>query len=287
MYLTPARYRTFGSGVSLDSKTDAEISSKIAAASAYVNSYCCVPVGHDFRGGTVIDEQHEWDPGTTRTHGTYRVWPYHRPIISVESLSIDVTKNQYITFGSPDSLYIQFTEGWVEPVDLSLTAFGVFGYGVLPNIGLHRPVAKISYTYGWDFAAVDEPVAVTSDALQAQNQFWTDAEVVLKKNGIIETTGFDINRREGRITLDALPDPDDEFAVSYHYPLPFEIAQATSMIVTELFGSSSIAASGLTGLSGIKVEEVELRQSRASFMATGISPAAAILLDPYVVRSMA
>jgi hypothetical protein len=57
---------------------------------------------------------------------------------------------------------------------------------------------------------------------------------------------------------------------------------ATAMIVTSLLGRRAIAEKGLQGLSGIKVEEVELRQSRDSQLAVDSIPGnAQTLLIPY------
>jgi hypothetical protein len=285
-YLTPKRYRSLGTGASLTGKTDSELSAHIAGASALVNAYCAAPAGHDFRGGSITDEAHAWDPGTVKTVGSFRVWPYHRPIKTVVSMEIEVTNNQRISFVNPDSLYVEPSMGYVEPVDLALTSFGVFGYGVLPNIGLKTPVAKLAYTYGWSFEA-EEHIATASGTseLQAENQFWTDDDVVVVKNGLTLSSGYTLDRYEGTVALDTPADEGDEFVVSYVHTLPTAIAHATGILVTEMLGASSIAKAGLYGLSGIRVKEVELRQSKASFLGTGMSPLASAFLDPYVYRS--
>jgi len=286
-YLTPKRFRTLGSGAPLTGKTDAELSTHIAAASALVNAYCAAPAGHDFRGGSVTGETHAWDPGTVKTVGSFRVWPYHRPIQTVVSMEIEVTNNQRISFVNPDSLYVEPSMGYVEPVDLALTSFGVFGYGVLPNIGLKVPVAKLAYTYGWTFEA-EEHIATASGTseLQAENQFWTDDDVVVVKNGLTLPSGnYTLDRYEGTVTLSTPAAEGDEFVINYVHKLPTAIARATGVLVTEMIGAGSIAKAGLSGLSGIRVKEVELRQSKASFIGTGMSPLAAAFLDPYVYRS--
>lgn len=286
-YLTPARYRTMGAGISLTGRSDAELSSHIATASALVNSYCCVPDGHDFRGGTVVDEPHIWDVGNVKRAGSNRVWPFHRPIKAVSSVHITVTNNQSINFDNPDSLYVNASEGWIEPVDLALTTFGVFGYGILPNIGLRQPVALVSYTYGRELA-VDDTVVPASGALTIDltSQFLTDDEVVVRKNGS-PLLGATVNRTEGQVTLPLAANGTDIYRVTATTSLPMAIARATALIATDLIGLSAIASSGLTGLSGIKVKEVELRQSKASFAGQGMSAPVRMLLDPYVVRSMA
>lgn len=288
-YLTPARFRTMGTGISLTGKTDSELASHIAAASALVNAYCAVPIDHDFRGGTVVDEAHDWDPGSARVPGSFRVWPYHRPIRTVSSMEIEVTNNQRISFVNPDSLYVESSAGYVEPVDLALTSFGVFGYGILPNIGLKKPVAKLSYTYGWNLVSSDEFTAASGDdVFQLQDQFLTDDDLVVLQNGsLVLESDYSVNHTEGTVTLDAPSTIGDSITVGYHHKLPMAIARATAILVTEMLGAAAIASSGLSGLSGIRVKEVELRQSKANFLGTGMSPLAAAFLAPYVVRVMA
>lgn len=286
-YLTPTRYRSMGTGVTLTSVTDGELASHIAHASALVNAYCSVPPGHDFRGGSVIGEAHVWDVGSLKRSPSNRVWPFHAPLKTATALRIEVTNNQTISFTEDESLYVHPTEGWIEPVTLALTTFGVFGYGILPNIGLRQPVAKIDYTYGYDFAAEETLVTASGTTLLADNQFFTDENIVLKKNGTIMTTGFTVDRTEGTITLDTPTTPGEEYTLAYHYKMPSAIATATSMLVTQMLGAAAIATAGLTGLTSIKVEEVSLSQSKAGFLYTGMSGPATLLLAPYVVRTMA
>jgi hypothetical protein len=286
-YLTPSRYRTMGTGVTLPS--DGVLLNHIASASALVNAYCCVPHGYDFRGGTVTGEQHVWDVGNIKRSPSNRVWPFNRPIKSVSSLSIEITNNQRISFSQEGSLYFHTTEGWVEPVDLALTTYGVFGYGILPNIGLRQPVAKIDYTYGYDFAAEEMVAAQSGGVFVADNQFFTDEDIVLADpaGDVVLPADYTVNKTEGIVTLNTPPDIGDVYTLVYHYKVPPAVSRATALLVTELAGAASIASSGLTGLSGIKVEEVELRQGKTNFLTTGISGPAASLLAPFVVRSMA
>jgi hypothetical protein len=291
-YLTPGRYRTLGSGVRLGGVSDTELLSHIQTASALVNGYTCQPSGYDFRGGAVVGEPHEWDLGNDYRAPSNRVYPFCRPIRTVSKLDIEVTKNQKISFANPDSLYVQEVEGYVEPVDLALTTFGVFGYGVLPNIGLRRPVARVDYEYGWLFDVTDEPVATVSGGLRTGDQFLTDEEFILKKNGTeVDPDDYTLDRREGFITLEGGdPDPGDVYLATYQYPLDRAIARATGLVVTELVGAANVARVGLTGLASIKVEEVELRrlQSRsAGGTAIDYIAPAKTLLDRFIVRSIA
>lgn len=280
-YLTAGFYRAIGLGVDLSETSDSTLESHIATASALANVACAAPTGHDFRGGTITNEAHGWDVGNKYRPGSNRVYPYHRPIRSAARLAIEIVQTPSITM-SGDKLYVEEVEGWVEPIALTVATIGVINLTQIPTIGLRKPVARIDYTYGWDFTAQDEELVPASGGeLRAANQFWfTDEEISLKKNGSPDV-GFTYDAIEGTITP-ATYDNTATYSVTYHYPLPSDISRATAMIMSDLIGYTNINASGLSGLSGIRVEEIELRQSsRAGFIAVPISPAVQALLAPY------
>lgn len=276
-----------GTGVDLSETTDDQILPMIAVASAMANNYCSAPIGHDFRGGTVTDEKHHWDPGNVYRAGTTRVYPKHRPVKSVAGFRIDVTNTQYITI-STNSLYINPAEGWVEPVALALTTAGMFGYALLPSIGLREPVARIAYDYGWQFEESNDLATVYSGSvLQLSNQFIDDSqEFALKKNGTeLPSSSYDVDWNEGLVTVSGY-DSTAVYSADYTHKLPWAIASATSLILSDLFGQQRIAGSGMLGLSGLKVEEIEIRQSaKVGLYSTPVNGAAARLLDPYVYLS--
>lgn len=288
-YLTAKRYRKLGLGVDLSAKTDAELTSLIDVASQMVNTFCAAPRGHDFRGGSITNEPHLWDTGNVYKPGSGRVWPFHEPIKSVSAVQIEVTNQQYINFGA-DSLYINEGDGYVEPIALAVTTAGVFGLSVIPNIGLRQPVARVDYTYGWVFQSTDEELTYSGGTLDAGNQFWfTDEDVVIKANGTELTAGADytVDYTEGEVTVSNY-DSATSYTASYFYPLPEAIARASSLILNDVVGQTSIAAAGLLGLSGIKVEEVELRQSgKVNFNVNPVNMAAQYLLAPYRYISIA
>lgn len=282
-YLTAQGYRAIGLGVDLSATSDAVLEQHIATASALVNAACAAPPGHDFRGGTVLDEQHAWNYGNRYRPPSNRVYPFHHPINSVSELRIHISNVPSVTL-SQNKLYVEPIEGYIEPITLVVTTIGVIPPSALPMLGLRVPVARVDYTYGWDFTSADEPLATYSgDYLRGANQFWfSDEEVILKKNGVVETVGtYTVNYTEGTILPNSF-DPTATYTATYHYPLPEGISQATAIIVSDLIGYTNINASGLSGLSGIRVEEIELRQSsKAGFITAPISPAADKLLAPY------
>ena len=286
-YLTPKRFRTSGTGVDLSEMTDEQLLPVLSVASALVNRYCSAPLHHDFRGGSVTDEQHRWDIGNQYKMGTQRIFPKHRPFKTVDYLQIDVTNTQYIKIDS-GSLYLNHGEGWVEPVALALTGVGLFGFTILPAVGLQVPTAKITYDYGWHFPDDSILTTYSGDAqLQAQDQFWEeDDPVVVYKNGaVLPESDYTADRFEGMVTVSGY-DPAAMYSAEYYHTLPFPIARATAMIATDIIGQQAIVQSGLIGLSSLKVEEIEIKQSTTGGLYNQpVNAAAAALLDPYVYFS--
>lgn len=290
IYLTPKRFRSLGTGVDLTGMSDADILPSLTVAAAMTNSYCAVPTDHDFRGGSITNEQHGWDIGNQWKLPNNRIYPFHRPIREVTQLRIDITNTQYLLLDQPSNLYINLTEGWVEPVALSLTSAGLFGGSVLPSVGLREPVAKIDYTYGWSFAVIGEELtSYSSGTLQAVNQFWFDDPVpLIKKNGTtLPTDQYEVDYAEGIVTVSSY-DSSAIYSADYSHPLPVALARGSAMIATDVLGQSAIAGAGMLGLSGIRVEEVELRQSsKVGLYTTPVNGAARLLLAPYVYLNWA
>lgn len=281
MYLTPSRFRALGTGLDLSGKTDSDLASILWAAAEAVNAAIGAPDGYSFLGGTVTDEEHQWRVASRipkQTDG--RVWPYMRPVRTVESFRVNVTKTQYISF-TGEQLFVQRDLGYVEPVAApNTTAL----FTSIPPWLLTSPVGSLDYTYGFEQIASDELLAtVSGGTLRAGHQFWfTDEDVVLKKNGSVVSTGdYEVDYDEGVITPDS-PDESATWKASYHYKLPPGIAAATALIATDIVGASALAAAGMLGLSSIKVEEVELRQSsKVNYYVQPVSAAAWVYLSRY------
>jgi hypothetical protein len=285
-YLTPLRYRHSGLGIDTSGKSDADLAAAIDIATYLVNAYTAAPTGHDFRGGVIVDEEHVWDVGNQYKPGSGRLWPYHRPITDATRLRLYVTRSQYIEFGA-DNLFFNTKLGYVEPVGTpSTTAL----FTSIPPWTLTAEVGKLSYAYGQEIPVVGEVPTITSDGLLlAMNSFWTDDAPTLKVAGdTIDPDDYTYDAEEGTVTINDGVDRTKTYRLDYVHTLPTAVARATSLIVTDLLGFSNINASGLTGLSGIRVEEIELRQSsKVGFTVDAISPAAKILLNPFSFASMA
>lgn len=291
LYLTPERYRIGGFGQSLDGIEDVELRSILTRATAIVNEYCLVsnrPQRHDFRGGTIVDEKSTWDLGNPMLPGQKRVLLRHRPVKTVTSLRINATANQYVAFDA-NELFV--ADGWIEVVSLAYTSVGLFGGGILPAIGLDRPIAFASYTYGYSFNEYNETLETTDANLyRAMNQWWdaTDPPVVRRNGTLVSTSEYVIDYDEGTVTFNDAQPADTQITADYTYRLPPAISEATGLIATDLLADRSLAAKGLIGLAELQVGEVRIR--RESFRSAAVTrptipDRAAVLLGPYRQRT--
>jgi hypothetical protein len=290
--MTPEKYRTMGFGIDLDGIEDVELASIMSRASAIADGYCAVPklpAPHSFLGGTITadnPEQHHWRmPESDFDMGSRRVYPYHWPIKTVESVDIKVTNTQYVHIESPQ-LYINNTGRYVEVVTLLLTGVGLFGM-ILPSLGLMQPVAEICYTYGYEFSETGE-ILYPTDArtYRALNQFWLPApsEPKVYIGGVLQTTGYTINRTEGTVVFNEPLDAGSVVTLDYAFALPHEIRDAVGMIATHLLGEREHQARGMTGVKSLKVAEVTITNSDDKIDSANlayIEPEAAWLLDGF------
>lgn len=287
-YLTPNRYRLMALGIDLSAKSDAELGALIGSASAEVNRHCAAPMGHDFRGGTVTREEHLWDVGNTHRRPSGRLWPKHgmgiMEITTCSQIDIYTTKVNYVRF-TPDNIFWNSRLGYVEPIAAPITTAL---FTSIPPWLLTSPVAYIDYTYAREYTETDEQLyPLGGKTYQALNQFWTDDPVTVKVDGAT-VTAYTLNRVEGQVIFTDVVDSGSEVTVSYTHKMDFAIAMATAIVVTDMLGYSNINASGLGGLSGIKVEEIELRQSsKAGYNNLDLHPAAKKFLGSFIYASLA
>jgi hypothetical protein len=278
-YLTPERFRTAGTGIDLSEVETVALRSAISRATAKINSYCAVPVipqQYSFRGGSIVGEEHIYPTDEWERPRPFRLWPWHSPVRTVEALrlvwGVQGGSETFLDI-DPDNLLIS-DQGYVEVSSLNLTQL-VFGDAVMPYIGLHQPVFRTSYSYGYRFVSTDEYIEpVDGRTYQAQNQFWTADTVTVKVDGVEVTTGFTLDRREGWVVFDAMQDPDAAITASYTYTMPNDIQQACVLLVARDIAESDLRAKGMEGLVSIRVKDVELRRAVAA-KSTGTSGSAA------------
>ncbi len=100
LYLTPGQYRAMNFGADTSSMIDAELAPILVRASADANAFCQVPANHSFLGGTIVGETHIWSIDPYDHTPQRRVFPYHRPVISIESMRVYATTTQYLAGSS-------------------------------------------------------------------------------------------------------------------------------------------------------------------------------------------
>lgn len=262
-YITPERYNAMGFGAT--AQDDATLLSLIHRASLAVDRYVAapiVPTRFSFRGGTVTDEEHSFYLGNeVNEHPTRIIWPNCTPLKSVISCVVWVTKTQSISF-DVDELFL--TKENFHILSVGLTSASMFGAVAVPVLGLTNPIVKIAYTYGNDFDAVDEMLAPDSTytVYRAVNQFWNDDTPVIKKNGSVISTGFTIDKTEGKVTFAPALSSTDVVEASYGYDLLPEVAEATGLTVAKAIDDKDVRARGMGNLESLEVGEISMTKSR-------------------------
>ena len=267
MYVTPEKFKTMGFGVDLEGIEDFEMASVLDRASSVVDAYCSLtlhPQRGSFLGGSVTSEQHPWRlPEAEMDAGSRRIYPYNWPIISVTDFRVKVTNTQYVQI-APTELFINNAERYVEVISLAFTGVGLFG-AIMPSIGLMKPVAEISYVYGSSDTVTNEYLYSTDGfTYRAANQFWTNDPVVVRVEGIEQTTGFVLDRTEGTVIFSSPLDPTETNLVSVDYRtrLRKEVRDGTGMIATYLLWQRNLSGKGMGGLQSLKLGEITITREK-------------------------
>jgi hypothetical protein len=274
MYVTPDAFKQMRLGSDVTGIPDLQLAVVLERASTIVNGYCTVPTipqPHDFRGGSIVGEQHVWrlpegGPGSDQT-GTRRVYPFHWPIKAVSEFNIAVTNTQIALDIQPSEIIIQNSDRYLEVVTLIGATFGLFNAIAMPNAFLATPTVRLDYTYGREIRQTGEtiyPVDETNRVLfRAINQWWlvdVDHTVNVYVGGVLTTSGFTVDADEGTILFDA--PVTGSVKVDYTYTLMPEVRDATALIARYEFAQSAITAKGLSGLETIRMAELEITQRR-------------------------
>lgn len=293
LYMTPSFFRRANTGIDLTDVSDAELLSTLHAASAATDAYCNVPMlpqKHDFRGGTSTAEQHAWQVDAYERPRPFRFWPWHQPVRTVTEFKIYATPDVFLEI-EPNEIFIHNSGGWIEVSTIRLTQYAVFGAGVLTTmVGLFDPIAVASYTYGWQFVVVDQPLATADqETYWAQDQWWDNtADVEVKVNGAVEApSGYTVDYDEGTILFDTAQDPTDVVVASFTHKLPWELVHGVELVVADMYGEIAMRERGMTGVDQLRVGEIEIRRAGAgartgsSSGSLAISPRAQLFLDDF------
>lgn len=298
--LSPQRYLRGGYGLVLpDGFTMSQLRTTLIRAQDQVTRYCNAPKqpsAFDWRGGTMLNEQHQWKIINPLAYGpgARRVYTNAGPIKTCTALSLDLGKTYLVTLDPSVDVYVNKIEQYVEIVAVNPTIAGFYPLAV--NLGLYNPIARISYTYGWDFP-------VTGDVLEAEqpnlysaaygNWDSTILPTVYADGVEIDPVDYSVNYDDGAISFTSGNEPTAgvEVTADYTYLCPDPIVQAIGLTATGLLGASRMAARGMTGLQSIRVAEVALTALQPSQMVTKngatIPAEAASLIDGYVFGSVA
>lgn len=263
MYMTPERFKTMGFGVDLTDVQDYEIRAKLISATTRVNTITAAPKEpqpHDFRGGTITNEGHFWNTGDGRAvppQRQFHVW--HYPLLTCTDMKIYLTNGRYINIGEEERYLTRRT---IEIVSLAMTATGIFGAAVVPEIGLLNPQIKISYTYGhripWVGEILEDTIG-TGLTYRAQDQWWTSEDDVTVYVDGSPATPDSIDLDEGTVTFGS-DQSGSVITADYTSKLPREIAMATGILAAEALGDRETRSRGMSGLRSVRVGEIALEK---------------------------
>lgn len=139
-YLTAAEFRDYDlaslTNIDGSAMTDDQLDRHIATSSRLLDGYLN---GLSFSLAQDV-ERHRW------RNDTRRIYPYQRPIVSVDALAVYVGAVQHATFQTTD-LYVNTSQHWVEVVALSSVTYSLFP--AVAQFGLNEPVAELTYTHGY------------------------------------------------------------------------------------------------------------------------------------------
>lgn len=288
-YVTPERFKTMGFGIDLDSVDDSELRSVLRRASDRVNSITAapgLPVQHDFRGGSISEEQHIWRMGGVNEAAQRTIYLWHTPIKAISDLRILLTNSQGVVF---DSTEVMVFEKSVEIVSLAMTSVGLFGSFIVPEIGLAKPRVQATYTYGYSIPVVKQTLDPTDGkTFRGQDQWWDSGEDVIvydDEDAVIADTSYTVHYDEGTIEFNDNQDPDEIRKASFTTTLPPGIATATGILAAEALGDRETRTRGMSGLRSVRVGEIELeKEMQMRGGTTLVTPAVAeaeALLAPY------
>lgn len=293
LYVTPQKLLTMELGADFGTLDDFKLASLCAQATAAVDSYCAVPrlpQAHDFRGGSIVGETHDWRyPEGPFDIGQRRIFVMHKPVKAVSQLRIYVSKQPIYQEINTEHLIIGQTTGSIDIVALALMPSGLFNALIVPNVGLFVPQLEINYTYGYQFEVEGEMLYPTDgQTFRAENQWWVDGTAPsIYVNAEEVTEGFGIDFDEGVVVFEDPLGANDVVTADYIHSLPNEIMQATGLVAAFLRENSELRSQGFDRLSSIQVAEVKITRAPAlkidnvDQLIPELIPEAAMLLSGY------
>lgn len=179
-YITASQFREYEMGdlrePDGEEMSDAKLDSVIGVASRLADTY--VGYSFEYRQDT---EYHPWNIHTRR------VYPYQDKIVSVESLRVYVSKQQFATFNAND-FFINPSANYLEIISLATVTYSIFP--AIVALGIIKPQTEIVYTHGYRAIPQDvkDAVALTAVELLARGSTYKTGMGVLTKIVVGDTT---------------------------------------------------------------------------------------------------
>jgi len=179
-YLTAAQFREYEMGDLYEpdgeEMSDAKIESLIGVASRLADTY----VGYSFE----YRQDTEYYPWNIKTR---RIYPFQDKLVSVESLKVFVSKEQYATFSAND-FFINPSANYIEVISLATVTYSLFP--AIVALGIIKPQVELIYTHGFKAIPQDvqDAVALTTVELIARDSTYKNGMGLLTKIVIGDTT---------------------------------------------------------------------------------------------------
>lgn len=297
--LSPRRYLRMGYGLATpEGYSLAQVRNALVTAQDQLNRYCNVPKFpnlFDWRGGEMLNEQHQWPIRNPLAYGpgARRTYLNVSPIKEVTAFTLDLGKTYIVQITPADGIYVNRMEGYVEIVSVNPTVVGFYPLAV--NLGLYNPIARVSYSYGWSFPVEGDVLEAETPLLYSAaygNWDRTVTPVVYFDGGAVDPANYTIDYDDGSIAFVSGQEPSPGFEVTadYTYLPPSEVVSALGIITTGVLGGVRNLQRGLYGLQSLRVAEVTITALQPSQTVTknGVTiPAqAAALLDDFVFGSV-
>ena len=257
--------------------TSGELEKIILRASGWVNRYCM-----QYFDTQTIDE----------TETRFKVRPYNPRLVTV------ILKNA--PYAKINSIYIQVLQWFIQITFEYLQDFNEFGYyKIVPmlssagmgGIGLPVPsqiintmplgVLWTNYTFGYGTPLTDQTLTSEPNFKSYQapigNQLWAPSQTTnVYKNGVLITTGFNIDYVNGKVTFTSANIISDVITADFtsNESIPSDIQQAVISLVSYIISDPAANIAGATSYNiqtyGITFPEENIVYKKVK-----------MLLDPY------
>jgi hypothetical protein len=254
-----------GLGIDTSFLSLAQMRGNLARATTMVNAWTSqaqIPVPFDFRGGSVVHEQHEFAIPSPLTFGpgSRRVFVNQLPLRAVTGFSIQFTPSYRIDLNTANDIYVNASEGWCEIIasQPTIVGFPPIGYWY----GLYTPVASLDYTYGYRVPLADDPLDAVSPVLWygSAGSWDTGSPVEVTVDGVIaDPASYSVRHADGSVLFTTRPPAQAEVSATYTSLIPAAVEQATAVVAADLVGKAR-NTQRMPGLSSMKVAEITLER---------------------------